>query len=236
MLSFKEFVQEATYKPEAGTQMGSNEGGIHTDEHGNKHYIKYYKNGDQAKTEALTGQIYHHMGIHTLQPKHEMINGRHAIVTKYNPDLKSMKPKEFDNLSSDQAHHIGKMYHAATLTKNWDIVGLEHDNIMKHKNGDLHAIDHGGSFNFRAQGGHKDYGPDISEHQSLRDNNQASGHVFKSVFAQHPEAEKKGLDSVKKIDDSHIHGLFKNSGLSNWKDLHKNFMERKKKLLDTYKE
>jgi hypothetical protein len=176
------------------------------------------------------------MGIHTLQPKHEMINGRHAIVTKYNPDLKSMKPKEFDNLSSDQAHHIGKMYHAATLTKNWDIVGLEHDNIMKHKNGDLHAIDHGGSFNFRAQGGHKDYGPDISEHQSLRDNNQASGHVFKSVFAQHPEAEKKGLDSVKKIDDSHIHGLFKNSGLSNWKDLHKNFMERKKKLLDTYKE
>ena len=59
----------------------------------------------------------------------------------------------------------------------------------------------------------------IHENDTLKNNNEASGHVFKSVFKQHPEAEKKGLDSVRKIDDSHVHSLFKNSGLSNWKEL-----------------
>lgn len=236
MLSFKEFINESKYTPESGTQMGSNEGGIHTDEKGKKYYIKYYHNGDQAKSEALAGQIYNHMGIHTVNPKHEVIGGKHAVVTEYNPDLHKMHPHEFEKTTPEQAHHLSKMYHAATLTKNWDIVGLEHDNIMKHKNGNLHAIDHGGTFEFRARGGHKDYGPDVKENDTLKNNNEASGHVFKSVFKQHPEAEKKGLDSVSKIDDSHVHSLFKNSGLSNWKELHNNFMERKKKLLDTYKE
>jgi len=226
-----------SYVPEKGTQLGSNEGGIHTNTAtGKKHYIKYYKNGDQAKVEALTGQLYNHMGIHTLNPKHEVINGKHAVVTDWNPHLHPMRPKQFENTTAHQAHQIGRMYHAAVLTKNWDIVGLEHDNIMKHDSGNLHAIDHGGSFHFRARGGPKEYGPDINEHSTLKNNNEASGHVFKSVFKDHPEAEKKGLDKVRSMDDNHVHGLFKTSGLSNWKDLHKNFMERKQKLLDTYKE
>jgi hypothetical protein len=226
-----------SYVPEKGTQMGSNEGGIYTNTAtGKKHYIKFYKNGDQAKTEALTGHIYNHLGINTVNPKHEVINGKHAVVSEWNPHIKTMRPKDFENTTPEQAHHIGRMYHAAVLTKNWDIVGLEHDNIMKHDNGNLHAIDHGGSFHFRARGGPKEYGSDIAEHSSLRNNNEASGHVFSSVFKQHPEAEKKGLDKVKAMDDSHIHKLFKNSGLSNWQELHQNFMKRKEKLLDTYKE
>lgn len=237
MQTFNEFLSEEKYTPEKGTQMGSNEGGIHTDSSGQKHYIKHYRNGDQAKVEALTGKIYQHMGIHTLKPQHEMVNGKHSIVTKYNGDLKGMKPHEFEHLDHKQAGQIGKMYHAAILTKNWDVVGLEHDNIMKNKKtGDLHAIDHGGSFHFRAQGAHKDYDPNIGEHKSLRNNHEASGHVFSHVFKNHPEAEKSGLDSVRKIDDNHIHGLFKNSGLSNWKELHHNFNERKKKLLAHYGE
>jgi hypothetical protein len=233
---FKKLLIES-YVAEKGTQMGSNEGGIHTNTaNGKKYYIKYYQNGDQAKTEALAGQIYNHMGINTVNPKHEVIGGKHAVVSEYNPSLQTIRPKEFEKTTPEQANHIGRMYHAATLTKNWDIVGTAHDNIMKHPNGNLHAIDHGGAFHYRARGGAKEYGPDIGEHSSLRNNNEASGHVFKSVFKEHPEAEKKSLDAVKKIDDTHVHSLFKNSGLSNWEALHKNFAERKKKLLDLYKE
>lgn len=236
MKSFKMFVEEL--KPEHGTQMGSNEGGIHHDTvTGKKHYVKYYKNGDQAKTEALAGKIYNHMGIKTLNPEHHVLNGKHAISTEWNPHVKTMHPHEYDNLSHSQAHDIGKMYHAATLTKNWDIVGLEHDNIVKHQHtGELHAIDHGGAFHFRAMGGHKDYTPDVAEHHSLRHNNNASGHVFSSAFKQHPDVEHKSLSAVKNIDDNHVHGLFKNSGLHNWEDLHKNFVARKQNLLAKYGE
>ena len=225
------------YKAITGTQQGSNPGGIHTDKDGKKYYIKYYNNGDQAKSEALAGQIYHHMGIHTVSPKHEVINGRHAVVTEWNPHLVQMGSREFEHLSPEQATHIGKMYHGAILTKNWDIVGLVHDNIVKHaKTNDLYAVDHGGTFNFRARGGHKEYGPDIAEHSSLRNNGEASGHVFSHVFSQHPTAEKKSLSAVRDMDMKHVHKLFKNSGLENWKDLHSNFVERRKNLLAHYGE
>jgi hypothetical protein len=240
MKSFLQFVLESDdsdeYIPHHGTQLGSNDGGIYTHKKtGAKHYIKFYKNPDQAKTEALTGKIYHHMGIHTLNPEHKVIDGKHAVVTKWNEHLKPIQPHEFEHLSEPQENHIGKMYHGGILTKNWDIVGLEHDNIMKHKNGNLHAVDNGGAFNFRAQGGHKDYGPDIDEHKSFRNSpGRAASHVFNHVFKHNPNAEHEGLKSVRNMDDAVVHKDFKESGLSNHEELHRNFMERKKKLLAHY--
>lgn len=235
MKRFKEFVAEAMV-PERGTQYGSNEGGIHTDsDTGEKHYVKYYKNPDQGKVEALTAQIYDHMGIKTLKPTTGMVNGREAVSSSWNPDLRQMKPSEFEKLSPEQAGHIGRMYHAAVLTKNWDIVGLEHDNIVQHKKtGELYSVDQGGAMHFRARGGPKPYSDDVAEHGTLRDNHEASGHVFSTVFAQHPHAEQEGLEAVRNMNDEHIHGLFANSGLSNWKELHGAFMKRKANLLKKY--
>lgn len=231
MRSFLQFLEALEAIP--GTKYGSNPGGIHRDsETGEKSYVKHYKNPDQAKTEALTGAIYKHMGIHTLDPE---MHDTSSIKTKWNPDVKTQPPHAYDKVSEHHANQLGKMYHAAVLTKNWDMVGLEHDNIVHNsKTGNLHAIDHGGAFHFRAQGGHKDYDSDIKEKQSLRDHNLPSGHVFNSAFKQHPGAEQHGLNAVKNMDDNHIHSLFKNSGLHNWKDLHSNFQEKKKNLIKSY--
>ena len=236
MIKLKQFIKEnAELTPVSGTQYGSNPGGVHVDNAGKKHYVKYYKNPEQAKVEALTGKIYKHMGIHTIEPDHRVINGKSAIVTKWNDNLERMHPKEFESTSEKHAGQLGKLYHAAVLTKNWDAIGLEHDNVMKDKKtGDIHSIDHGGAFHFRAQGGHKDYGPDIGEHKSLVHNTGASGHVFGHMLKNHPNAEKEGLKAVKSIDDDHVHSLFKNSGLNDWSGMHKNFMARKKALIDHY--
>lgn len=235
MLTFRQFViSEELVK--VGRQLGSNEGGKFLDtDTGKHHYIKYYKNGDQAKTEELTSKIYEHMGIKTLKPKHEIINGRHAVSTEWNDNMRSMHPHEFENLSHDQQHDIGKMYHAAILTKNWDIVGMEHDNITKHaKTGKLHSVDTGGSFNFRAQGGHKEYGPDIDEkHSFLNMPHSASTHVFRHVFKQNPEALHHGLRAVKNMDMDHVKKLFKNSGLENHEELYDNFSKRRQALLNS---
>jgi len=233
MKTFKEYFSEELVK-QPGTQYGSNSGGVHVDdETGEKYYVKHYRNPDQAKVEALAGKIYKHMGINTLDPEYREINGKPSIVTKWNNSLDTMRPNEYNEVTTDQAHDLAKMHAAATLTKNWDIVGLEHDNIMRHQNGDLYAIDHGGAFHFRAQGGPKEYGPDISERESLVNNDMPSGQVFSHVFDNHEEAKRAGRSSVENIDDEHVESLFRNSGLDNWRDLHRNFMQRKNKFLES---
>ena len=238
MLRFKQFMNEQ-YNIDYSSQGGSNKGGKATDERGQQYYVKHYQNGDHAKVEALTSAIYHHMGIHTLEPKHEVIDGKHSVVTKWNEGLKPMSHKDFDNIDSNQAEHVGKMYHAAVLTKNWDITGTGlnsgEGNMQIHKKtGHIYNVDPGGSFHFRAQGGAKEYGSDIGEKTSLRSPENESGKVFNKVFKNHPDAEHKGLEAVKNMDMDHVHHLFKNSGLSNWKELHKNFTERRNNLIKSY--
>lgn len=230
MISFKQFFKEELVK-EPGTQYGSNEGGVYKDSSNNRFYVKHYKNPDQAKVEALTGKIYNHMGVKTLNPDYKEINGKPSIVTPWNDKLKGMNPSEFESVDRDQANQLGRMHAAATLTKNWDIVGLEHDNIMQHEDGSMYAVDHGGAFHFRAQGGPKEYGPDVSERESLVNNDGASGHVFSHIFDNHPSSKTAGVEAVKNIDDEHVEGLFRNSGLSNWKELHQNFKQRKENFL-----
>lgn len=232
MKSLKQLFKEALIR-QAGTQYGSNPGGVHVDsDTGEKYYVKHYRDGDQAKVEALTGKIYDHMGIKTINPEYQEIGGKPSVVTKWNENLSEMKPREFENLSSEQANQIGKMHAAATLTKNWDIVGLEHDNIMKHKGtGDLVSVDHGGSFHFRARGGPKEYGSDVNERESLVNNREASGHVFGTTFNNHPEARQAGIEAVRNIDHDHVKNLFRESGLDNWEELHKNFVARTENFL-----
>lgn len=233
MLFQKRKIQEELQK--IGSNLGSNEGGTYKDDVTNeKYYIKHYQNPDQAKAEVLASKIYDHMGIKTLKPKYKEMNGKPTVITKWQDDLRLKEPEEYDNLKSSEARDLAKMYHAAILTKNWDIVGLEHDNIMQHKDGSLYSVDHGGSFHFRAQGGNKPYGSDISEHGSLRYNNFPSGHVFSNVFEKYPRAEREALQSVKQINPEHVKNLFVNSGLDNWKELYYNFNERRKNLLAHY--
>lgn len=232
MIDFKTFISEEELEKIHGTQYGSNEGGIHVDSKGNKHYVKRYDDHNQAKVEALTGKIYKHMGIHTAEP--ELHKDDH-IKSKWNEHLKQKNDDFYKNPSEKHAHQLSKMYHGAVLTKNWDIIGTGKDNVLHNeKTGNLHAIDHGGAMHYRAMGGHKEYGPDNDEKESLRQPHHDAGEVFNAAFKKHPHIEKEGLEAVKNIDDAHIHKLFKNSGLHNWKDLHKNFQERKKNHLKSY--
>jgi hypothetical protein len=232
MLTFKQYLEEQTKLSGA---LGSNEGGVYQDEDGSKHYKKVYRNGDQAKVEALTGKLYSKLGVKNFNPEYKNENGKHIITTKWDDDVRPSKPSDYKHISKDQADQLAKMYHAGVLTKNWDIVGLVHDNVMKNKKtGDYSSIDHGGAFHFRAQGGHKDYTPDIDEHKSLMDPSRAAGHVFGEVNKQHPNAFKDNIHTVKNLKDDEIHHIFKNSGLKNWEELHHNFNERKKKLIAKY--
>ena len=223
------FEDSSELTPVKGTQFGSNPGGIHLDPAGVKHYVKYYANPDQARAEALSAKIFERMGVGTTKPEVRKIGGKHALVSKWIDGLDKFHPAE---LTKDHHEQISKAYHAAILTKNWDVVGLEHDNLMIHrKSGKIYHIDPGGSFEFRAQGGHKDYGPDIDEKYSLLKPHLTAGKVFNATFQRHPASREIGKDAVRNLDMDAIHDDFKNSGLKNWKQLHQNFVARRDALL-----
>jgi hypothetical protein len=214
-------------------QQGSNDGGIFKDGDGVQSYVKFYKNPEQGRTEVLAAKILNELTVRTKNPYLATVNGKEAVVSAWNEDLTKMTPADFQKLGPIQKIQAAKMYIGAIITKNWDIVGLDHDNILKSKaSGNLYHVDPGGSFEFRAQGGPKDYGPDTAEYMSLRNPANPSGKVFNTVFAQNPEVEHTALVALKALDMNKIHGIFKTSGVTNQKALWTAFKERVLTLLE----
>ncbi len=233
MLSFIQFIKESLseYK-RIGPQLGSNEGGQYQHKSGTKHYIKFYRNEDQARSEVLSSKIHEYLGGHTLNPEYVKLDGKHGVKTDWKEGLETVNPRT--NLTPEHKKQIGRIFNGSVLTKNWDVVGLEHDNLgIDKKTGNVHILDTGGSFNFRAMGGHKDYGSDIAEHRSLRDpeKNPQAHAIFKNI------EDSVLKDSHKKLtpeDHEHIKDMFKKSGISNAMELHRNFVQRADKLHQLY--
>ncbi len=236
MKSFKQLTEELVKR--SGSK-GSNPGDVYQDTDDNsEHYIKHPENADQSKTEVLSSKLHELMGIHTLKPKLVNVEPRKTSVsTKFNHNLEPIKSKDIPNLTTEHHKQLGNIYAAGVLTKNWDALGsgIEHGqgNVAKDtKKGHLVSLDQGGSFNFRAQGGHKDYDGNIPEKDSLRDSGMSEGAKFINHAMSNPEVKPHVLNTLKGMDMDKVHKTFKSSGLHNWEDLHKNFVERHKKLVD----
>jgi hypothetical protein len=241
MKSYSTFIFESSdekikdishWREDKYSQKGSNPGGIHYDETGTKHYVKLYSNPDHAKTELASAKLHQLLGVRTVMPDLIKKNGKIGLASVYRDDLKVESPYFYDNLKPHQKNDITKMYHAAIITNNRDIVGLEHDNIMvDKKTGELHSLDQGGSFSFRAQGGKKEFTDNIDEKDSLRKYRPAAD-VFNSNLSI--EDERANIENIKQVKDSDIKDILKSSGLSNHEDLANIIISRKNKLIKSY--
>ena len=242
MKTLKSFLNEEIaninhWKHVAGTQMGSNEGGIHHNEKGVKHYVKVAKNPEQARQEVASAKIHELLGVKTLRPQLINKGGKTGTATEFRDDLESKPAAHFKKMSEDQARSIMRIHHAGVITKNWDTVGLEHDNIMFHKQtGEPHAVDQGGSFNFRAQGGHKDYGPDVGELHSYRDKtlNSTAAHVFGHIDKKYPHVAKQELTHAAKLNYNDVHHALHSAGVANAETMAKTVIARRDLLLKHY--
>lgn len=67
---------------------------------------------------------------------------------------------------------IGQGFMADALVSNWDFIGMDDDNILWDANDDPVRLDQGGTFEFRAQGKSKEYGPEPTEVTSLLEKGQ----------------------------------------------------------------
>lgn len=240
MKSFKQFISEVLEKKSG--QLGTNPGGTYHDtETGDRHYIKFPNNPDQARAEVLSSRLQRLMGINTLEPELKDVEGRTGVSTRWREGLTPVKLNDVKSMTPEQHKHLGKMFAHGVLTKNWDTVGTGLDygqgNVSTDKEGNLHGVDPGGSFHFRAQGANKPYTTDIPEVYSLRDPNvnRESAHVFNTAFKKTPEALTHAVESVKNLNNDDIHQAFRESGLPNWETLHSTFLKRKENFLNHFK-
>ena len=214
MIDFKTYKRELLedWQRIPKTQYGSNDGGLHMDEMGNKSYIKFPATPEQAHAEVASANLYHALGIRTVSPEVIKENGRVGVSSKWNPDLKSLKREDLEELSKNQKHAdaLALMHHAAIMTGNRDIVGLDYGNIMHDtKNDELVSVDQGGSFDHRAMGGKKDFNPDIKDVETFKTPRYTVHHVFSGVYEHHPEAFKRASEAISRLPDTKVSEILK---------------------------
>lgn len=236
-MRFKSFqqnsqVEDVSHWTKQSERLGSNPGGVYADPHGNKHYIKFYNNPQQARSEVAASKIYNLIGLHTLDHRLVQHNGKLGVATSWRDDLTPLNAESYNQADDHMKSQIAKSMHAAILTKNWDAVGLDFDNIAKDRHNNLVHLDMGGVFKWRAQGGAKDYGDDISEVKSLMDPkmNYSAHHVFsKPSIAHHQQT----IDSSTNIDPHKVAHIFKTTGVSD-PEAHTNALLNRAKSLRDY--
>lgn len=239
-------VIDNSWKFQKHTQMGSNKGGIFTDQQGKEFYIKFYRNPLQVESEFAATKVHELMGVKVL-PINIAVNqndeftkysgmskGKIGIMSKFNPNLQILG-RRFHEISATDADHLGKSYVAAILCENWDVIGLDVDNQVRDMaSKELYSIDHGGSLNFRAQGGDKAFDEhNIKTKDSLRQYSPAKD-VFDFVFEKFPEAESSAIRSLKNIQTGQVLDIFKVAGFTNAGKFTRTIMTRVHRLLEHY--
>lgn len=129
--------------------------------------LKHY-NGDEDRvaTELLANSIYRTLGVDVPKAGMTEHQGRTALTyPARNGEIKKInKPSKA----------LGKDFMVDALLANWDVIGLDHDNVLWDKNHNPKAeedhpirLDQGGTLQFRAMGGRKDFGNTPAEVWSM---------------------------------------------------------------------
>jgi hypothetical protein len=219
MLSFKQFcLLSEQFDKIPGTQYGSNVGGQHVNPvTGEMFYVKFPRDEEQAHVEAATAELYKAMGIRTLEPRTHSINGMTAVVSKWQPQLKSLTSHhDYHREMADphNEHTLAVIHHAAVITANRDVVGQDHTNVMKDINsGELVSADQGGSMHYRAQGEHKPFEANIEELHAFANPGRTAGRVFSSLDQ---DTLKHAALNILRLTDAKIDATMDKHGLTKY--------------------
>jgi hypothetical protein len=219
-----------------GEQRGSVPGGLYEDRTtGERWYVKFYAEADQARSEWVALALYRRLGLTTPDVEITTISGRTAIASRWMDGLRRATAEELS------AHpDLPRLWQGAILTKDWDVLGLELDNVLIDPNGRLVKLDAGGAFGFRAQGATKSYDRAIDEVKSLRDpsRNRAAAQVFNARFAADVFAEADGIADIKALKRTQVFQMCRQAGLpeADAKELTATLWARREALIMRYGE
>ena len=159
---------------------GSTGAQLYKNSTGNQWVVKSAKKGkggfEQVKMELIANDIYEAVGIRV--PKHKLDTDAKSLILEYidGPTLKQINKAEMPGEESKGESkykkakaELQKGFIVDALIANWDVIGLDEDNIIIPSNGTPAVrIDNGGTFMFRASGGKKPFGKFVTEIDTMR--------------------------------------------------------------------
>lgn len=154
------------------------------DKQGNSYVVKSYRGKEeQAINEYCCNSLYKDFGVNVPDSQLYEQNGKYSVVNKYISGLNKITDKDIE--SPEFKEQVLDKFAVDCLFANWDVVGLEEDNLLKDENNNFYRIDNGGSLNYRAQGEEKKnkFSSTVEEINTLRDEkiNFNSAKLFKSL-------------------------------------------------------
>jgi ADP-ribose pyrophosphatase YjhB (NUDIX family) len=160
--------------------------GFYTGKDGVKRYVKFYDKPAQAYGEHLTNQLYRDLGIDASESALFDHEGKIGYASRVLDGAKQLKDV---GLNKARANKILDGFAADAFTANWDVVGLNRDNIVELPDGRLVRIDNGGALLFRARGAEKDRAlrEGLSEWTFFPEKNQQYRPLFEAAGIKGPD-------------------------------------------------
>lgn len=169
---------------------------------------------DRCATEFIANRIYNMMGIpaqETYLVDGKVVSREIKGMTGYNYSLGN--PKDFC-----QHQDIKNGFIVDAWLANWDVFGLEYDNVFRTKDGRMVRLDAGGTMFFRAMGASKPSFSNeaVTEVETMRNPNMAkqAGIVYQN-FVTDNDVKEQVSELNKVMTDEVISALVKTSGISN---------------------
>ncbi len=149
------------------SQAGSNEGGFFKDPYGKKYYIKKGRSQSHVDNETLATAFYNELGLPSPAQGFGMRDGELYLVSPIISDEGNfrgmLRNEEFMSQVRDG-------FAVDAWLSNYDVTGMEYDNIVPGPDGQPFRIDNGGALRWRATGGSKPwFDEDVTELDTMRD-------------------------------------------------------------------
>jgi hypothetical protein len=171
---------------------GSTGAALVEDDSGNRLVVKRGTSPDHIRSEAAANLIYRAAGVPVPASRLDETDDDDPMqFSEY------VQGKILADVAGQARHEaiaeIQKGFAVDVLLANWDVVGLDEDNIIVPESGPPTRVDNGGSLTFRAQGKPKTFGTIVEELDTLRENQP----IFRSLTDQQVSSQIKDLAAIR---------------------------------------
>jgi len=152
---------------------GSTGAALMRDEAGNQYVVKGGNSPEHIRSEAAANAIYQAAGVRV--PEFYLDEENPSSPKQVARFVEAVPLAEASGSLRDKAvAELQKGFAVDALLANWDVIGLEEDNVLVTSDGKAYRADNGGSLRYRAQGAAKPFGREVGELDTLRESDQGA--------------------------------------------------------------
>jgi hypothetical protein len=143
---------EVSHFKRLSERLGSNPGGLHADQSGERWYLKQYQGAnaeDRTRNEKLTAELYRLAGVPHADARLTEWNGRPALASRFiwGRELGEHDPEKYGAIKG-----LRENFPVDAWLSNYDAMGTHLNNVVVTDDGVAHRIDAGGGLRYRATG------------------------------------------------------------------------------------